>query len=241
MRIAICDDDKKFNEQICNMIKSYLRQNKISKCEISQYTSGLALLKGFTPDLFDFIFLDVKMPKMNGFDTAKMIREVDLGVDIVFVTHMTDDVQRGYDYNAKGYIYKRVGQEQIYERMDKLIKERLRMTERGFHLVKEKNGGTVLLPLSRILYFESSGHDISAVSESDSHVFIDTLTNLSKELATKGFVRINQSHLVNIDHVFCMIGNQVILKKGKDISIGRSYKKAFVEAYGKRANTKWNL
>ena len=241
MKIAICDDNKIFNEKLYTMLTDYIVRKNTGKCEISVYSSGVELVEGYSPCTFDVIFLDVEMPDLTGFETAKKIREVDLDTDIVFITYLKDEVQRGFDFNAKGYLYKEVTQAQIDERMDKLITERLRNSESAFYEVKLKKGGTVKLFLPRVLYFESYSHDIWAVSEHETHIFISSITNLASELVDKGFVRISQSYLVNIAHVFNVKGNQVTIKKGKDLTVGRVYKKALSDAMEKREANKWRI
>ncbi|MCL1883956.1 MAG: LytTR family DNA-binding domain-containing protein [Defluviitaleaceae bacterium] len=229
MRIAICDDDRKYNENLHGMLKDYLHRNKIDKCKIDKYNSGVDLLKEYRNGIFEIIFLDVEMPLFDGFETAKKIREMDLDIDIIFVTYLSDHVQRGYDYNAKGYLSKGVTQQQIDEIMDKLISERLRNKNNAYYRVKLKNGGSVMLSLQRVLYFESNSHTISAVFENETNVFIGSLINLEQALRDKGFIRVNQSYLVNIKHVFIVSGNKVTIKKGKDIKVGRKYKKSLID------------
>ena len=243
MRIAICDDIKDCNKHLNKLLKNYIKFNGIEDYEIKEYTSGQILLNEYTRDLFDFIFLDVQMDDLSGFDTAKQIRELhlDMDVDIIFVTNMKDDVQRGYDYNAKGYIYKVVTQEQIDTMMDKLIKERLIANKGGLYKIKVKNEGTIYLPLSKIMYFESQGHDITAQTEAEAHVFLGTISNLTKELEDKGFVQISQSCIVNIAYVFKEFENELVIKKGKDLTVSKPYKRALREAIKKRETTKWKL
>jgi len=239
MKIAICDDDKKCNDKLHAMLADYLVREKIDKYEISEYTSGVELLDEYSLGTFDIIFLDVEMPGLDGFETAMKIREADLDVDIVFVTYLKDEVQRGFDFNAKGYLYKSVTQEQIDERMNKLINERLRNNRNAFHKIKLKNSGTALLSLARVLYFESYGHDISAVLENETLIFLDSITNLASELEGHGFVRINKSYLVNINHVFNVSGNRVTIIKGADLAVGRAYKQTLTDALAKREAGKW--
>jgi len=241
MKIALCDDDKKCNQKLTDMLTDYMHHNEIKKYNIAEYTSSAKFLNEYTPNTFDIIFLDVQMPDFDGFDTAKKIREVDLDVDIVFITYLKDDVQRGFDYNAKGYLYKDVTQAQIDERMDKLIAERLRNAKNAFYQVKLKKGSTVLLSLPRVLYFESYSHDISAIMENETLIFIDTITNLTKALENRGFIRISQSYLVNIAHVFNVTSNQVTIIKGTDLTIGRTYKQALIDALAKREANKWKI
>jgi len=241
MKIAICDDDCKCNEKLEEMLSAYARSKEIKKYNIYKYKSGCSLVEEFRPGKFDFIFLDIEMPGTDGFSTAQRIRELDLDVDIVFITHLKDSVQRGFDYNAKGYLYKDVTQEDIDKRMDKLIDERLRSKKGGFMNVKLIKGGTVMLSLARILYFESKSHYISAVSETDTHIFIDSIGNLTGKLENTGFIRISQSYLVNVEHVFHVTGNKVTIKKGPEITIGRSYKHDLIKALNKKEKEKWQI
>jgi len=241
MKIAICDDNSECNEKLNKMLQNYMRSSDIEKYDIHVYTSGDSLINGFSPHKYDFIFLDVEMPGTDGFNTAKMIRELDLDVDIVFITNLKEGVQRGFDYNAKGYLYKDVTDDQISEKMDKLISERLRSNKDALMKIKLIKGGSVILSLSGIQYFESSSHQISAVSENETHVFIDTITNLTSKLESKGFIRVNQSNLVNIDYIFNITGSSVTIRKGGKITVGRAYKQAIDSAFRKREAEKWRI
>lgn len=238
MTVAVCDDNENHNEKLMCMLRDYSTRSVIGTIDIFDYLSGLELLERYHHGVFDMIFLDVEMPFLNGFDTARAIREIDLDVDIIFITHMESFVLKGYDYNAKGYLGKNIAQVEIDKLMDRLINERVRSAGM-FHNVKIKKGGDMLLHLSKVLYFESGGHDISAVLEKDVYTFNDTITNLAETLENVGFIRISQSHLVNMAHVFGTLGSKVIIKKGKDLNIGRKYRKNLDEAIKKMVINKW--
>jgi len=241
MNIAICDDNKNCIDLLSEFIKKFIRINNIEKSNISVYMTGDSLIKEFFPHKFNIIFLDIEMPGTDGFNTAKYIRTMDLNVDIIFITNLKDSIQRGYDFNAKGYIYKPITETQINELMIKLINERLRSNKDSFIKLKLIKGNNVLVSLSGIQYFESRSHQITAVSENETYQFIDTITNLTNKLENKGFIRVNQSNLVNIDYIFNISGNYVIIRKGEKITVGRSYKQAIDNALKKREADKWNF
>ena len=54
--------------------------------ECTSYTDPVKALKEFRPNYYDLILLDIKMPVLNGFELWKSIRELDKGVQIVFIT-----------------------------------------------------------------------------------------------------------------------------------------------------------
>lgn len=64
MRIAICDDDPLIIKELQQYIKQYFRKHHLSCPDILSFSNGDALLSGTTEK--DIIFLDVKMPDLNG-------------------------------------------------------------------------------------------------------------------------------------------------------------------------------
>ena len=239
MKIAICDDNSACTKRLHSVIAKYTKRRSIDACTVSEYNSGSDFLHSYDYGKYDIIFLDVKMPKIDGFDTAEKIREIDLDVDLLFVTNMRNDVQRGFDYNAKGYLYKDVEYEQVHEKLDRLINERLRKKQTAFRKIKQKNGGAVYLPLDRVLYFESQSHNITAVLQNEKYQFIDSITNLSDEL--KGFVRIGQSYLVNLNHIMHLYKNKAIMRNSVELTIGKMYKDAVNDAYRQMEAGRWNI
>ena len=231
MQIAVCDDVKDYNDKLDNLLASYIKRKDICKCEINKYTSGLALLKNYVPGKYNFIFLDVDMPVLDGFKTAEQIRKLDLKVDLIFVTNMHDQAQMGYNYNAKGYLYKEVNQKQIDILMDRLLNELGRRNDGGFYKIHLKfDDGIIYLPLYNVLYFESKNKDILATTTDDVFTFRGQLADVANDLKDKGFIRIHRSYLVNIEHVFKDFGNKLILKSSDELEISRKYKGAIENA-----------
>ena len=226
MRIAICDDVKEYNDKLNKLLNSYIKRRRIDNCKVMEYTSGLDLLEKYRPGKFNLIFLDVDMPDLSGFETAEQIRKQDLTVDIIFVTYMYDQTQMGYSYNAKGYLYKDINQEQIDTLMDRLMEELERREDIGFYKIRLKfDGVNMLLPLSDVLYFESKDKDILAVTEEDAFVFRGQLKNIAEDLKNKSFIRIHRSYLVNVEHIFAIFGNYLVLRSNKDekLPISKKY------------------
>lgn len=233
MNIAVCDDQKECNEKLKYMLKSYFRRKHIDICKITEYTSGIDLSKTYTSGMFDFIFLDVQMPGLNGDKTAEQIRHHDLGVDIVFVTNMRDQSLMGYNYNAKGFLFKEVTQEQIDLLMDRLLNEMNRREYLGVYPIKQKfDKGIVYLRLSNTFYFESRDKDIVAVTEKERFEFRGQLALVEANLSGKGFLRINRSLLVNTSHVFKNFGDNLLLNTGESLPIGKKYRASVRNAFG---------
>ena len=121
MKIAICDDQTECNAKLKDMLMDYFHRMKIGNCIINEYISGNRLLESYAPGMYDLIFLDIVMPEVTGDKTAEQIRKVDLDVDLVFVTNMSDQSLMGYNYHAKGFLIKEVEQRQVDLLMGRLI------------------------------------------------------------------------------------------------------------------------
>jgi len=104
MIIAICDDIKRYNTQLRELLINYAKRNQITDHTVTEYTCSQSLLSGYHHGRFDCIFLDADMPILDGFKTAKKIREADMDVSIVFVTNMESQMRMGYKYGAKGML-----------------------------------------------------------------------------------------------------------------------------------------
>jgi two-component system response regulator ChvI len=78
-RILVVDDD----EDVTYTIKRILENNGFV---VDSYTDPTLTLSNFKPGLYDLLLLDIKMPKINGFDLYQKIREIDSNVKICFLT-----------------------------------------------------------------------------------------------------------------------------------------------------------
>ena len=96
MRIAICEDNREHAEILEKMIRSWAEQEKTAVV-IEQYQSSEQFLFCMKDKpCYDLIFIDIQMPKINGFQLAKIIREEDRMIFLVFTTGEKRYVRKGY-------------------------------------------------------------------------------------------------------------------------------------------------
>ncbi len=72
MKIAVCDDEKVFRNEVIDLLNKYAEENNII-LDISEFDDGGKLVASKT--VFDMIFLDHQMNELSGLDTIKCIRE----------------------------------------------------------------------------------------------------------------------------------------------------------------------
>lgn len=201
-RIAICDDESFFAEELKELISGYMMEKGLV-FEIDTYSSGEALVKlGIEVVRYTAVFLDINMEKIDGIKAAEKIREVSREVFIVFVTAYVNYSLEGYRLDAVRYLLKSNAnfQSTVNECMNAIMEKlNYSVAKREFDF-KE---GTKEVSLERLLYIESNLHKLEFhIMEDDMKIYTmyETLNALEDRLAANDFVRIHQSYLVNIKY-----------------------------------------
>lgn len=238
IRIAICDDEKTFRENVKRYVKNYLSEKEISY-EIDTFSSGKEFLElGIEMIRYNIVFLDIKMDGIDGIVTAQKIRENSSEVYIVFVTAYIDYSLEGYKVNAERYLLKDNTnfEDSIYECMDTIFYKMNHVVLKKYFKFNECEKE---IPIDRILYIESKLHKLEFhVMEKQEVIYTlyGTLNKLEEEMSDLPFLRIHQSFLVNMKHIKCIACYKAILSNHQEIGIPkvryRDVKNSFVAYKG---------
>ena len=134
-KIAIVEDQEETRESLNRFVRQYAQEQGL-QVEISLITDGAEIAEHYTPG-FDIIFMDVEMPRLDGFGAAEAIRAVDADVVLVFVTNMAQYAIRGYEVDALDYVLKPVNYYQFCTKLSRAIQR-----------VQRRRGGQVMLQLA---------------------------------------------------------------------------------------------
>ena len=121
-KIAVCDDVEVERFVLKRQLMSYFRLTG-AKAEIREYVSGESLLADIEEGYIwpDLIFLDIYMGNLNGMDTARHLREMDVEAPIVFLTASPDYAVESYEVEAAGYLLKPAREQQTHAILQKLL------------------------------------------------------------------------------------------------------------------------
>lgn len=225
IHIAIVEDEKRYQEQLHQYILRY-EQEYGEKAEICFFTDGDEILDHYAA-VYDIIFMDIQMKRLNGMDTARKIRALDETVILIFITNMAQYAIQGYEVNALNYILKPISYFPFSQELQKAVNRLKKKSEDYITVMQDQ--GLLKLHVNQVSYVESQGHNLTVHSDKGDYTFRGTMKEMEEKLKALGFVRCNSGYLVSLRYVEAVKQNTVTVA-GDELPISRSRKKAFMEA-----------
>ena len=225
MRIAIVDHDREHAARIETYLQAYSAEH-LHTFQVSRYDSGEAFQGEFQRQ-FDLILLDISLPGMDGIQAARILREKDTDVAILFITHLAQYAICGYKVDATDFLLKPVSFDAFCQSIHRVI-TRIQKQNKQYLLVSDRNG-TRRLAVDEIYYIESRGHNLIYHTAQGGYVFKGTISEAEQQLAAHHFFRCNKGYLVSLRHVEG-IRNGCALVQGTELLISRPRKSGFLKA-----------
>lgn len=200
----IIDDEPLARNLIREYLESFTDIETLQEC--NDGFEGIKALNQYKPDL---IFLDIQMPKINGFE---MLELYDEPVSVIFSTAFDQYAMKAFENNAIDYLLKPYSKERFDKAVNKWLQSRPavpliptneevypdsilnRIVVRNQHEIK-------ILPLSIIHYFEAYGDYIKIHTKEGMFLKKMTMSRLENKLPSGSFVRIHRSYIVNLTEI----------------------------------------
>ncbi len=226
MKIAICDDEKKFLDMLKGMISSCY--SDVDSLSINEYGSGEELLQEFKPGKFDVIILDIEMKALTGLDVAKIVRETDKAVIIAFLTSHQEFAIEGYEVSAFRYMLKSQP-ESMFRRQLQSIYDEYHQTHITYPV--QVSGGVLNLTINDIMYFEVFGRTIVLHTKSGKHQYNGRLAEIEKDERLVCFIKPHKSYYVNMANIQKLEAANIIMKNGDNIPLSRNFRQTVTDKY----------
>jgi two-component system response regulator CpxR len=155
-RILIIDDD----EELCELVSEYLT---VEGFNVESVNDGEAGLRRALEDDFDMVILDVMLPKMNGFDVLRALRQ-DSKLPVIMLTARGDDMERivGLEIGADDYLPKPFNPRELAARLRAILRRSvLPETDSGNEVIDVD--GVRISPASRSASLEGSELSLTSV------------------------------------------------------------------------------
>ena len=148
----------------------------------------------------DAVFLDIRMPGLDGVELARVLRRFARPPAIIFVTAYDDGAVDAFDLGATDYVRKPVRAERLAESLRRVAGVRTAPpAKREDELIPvELAGTTKMLPRSAVRWVEAQGDYARLHTADASHLVRVSLATLAERWADAGFVRIHRSYLVQL-------------------------------------------
>ena len=222
--IAICDDDNLIIEQIADCLHKAFSQHN-AEVIIDYYNSGDKLLLSIDNTKYDIILLDINMEPMDEFGVAGLIAVKDKNAKIVFVTSHEEVVYDSFDYRPFYFIRKSLYSSYVERMVNKFFKIISHETD----VLVENHNSIIKVNSSDIEYAESEDHYITIYTHDGDYVLRKKLSDFEQEMSGFNMARAHKKYVINYQYVRKVdyVAGEVIMKDGKKLKLGRSYKDTF--------------
>ncbi len=224
-RACIVEDDENARELLTKYLGTYGAERN-AKFDATVFSDPLDFLESFRGN-FDFIFLDIELPHLNGMEVARRIRKEDRDTIVIFVTNMAQYAVKGYEVDALDFIVKPVQYPAFALKLDRAV-ERFKAT-RDKEIWITEGVGKRRLRTSQIKYVEVIHHNVIYHTTMGNFKTYDQLKNISNVLADFSFALCNRCFLVNLRYVTAIKEFSVTVG-GEILQISRNKKKSFLNS-----------
>lgn len=233
IRIAICDDEPIFIEQIKSMLKSTLSKAHISYLTDS-FTSGESLCEKLKGGFFyDLAFLDICMNGMNGIEVGTRLRnyfKIKKTI-IIYISSYDNRAKEVFCLDTFRFLSKPIDPE-LFKRDLLSAYKRLNEIKDDFFCFKDIEKGQCNIPIEEIIYLEiSRGHKINVITKDSWYIFYGKLTDVSEKLESQGFLLIHHSILINYNHIRQISYEKVLMSNEVNLAISGPKRKEIRARY----------
>ena len=206
----IIDDETLARELISGFISRHKNVEVISEC-----SNGFEAIKQINEKNPDLIFLDIQMPKINGFEMLELLENPPV---IIFTTAYDQYALKAFEVNAVDYLLKPFSQERFDEALDKaylnlenkslqdsklndLIKRNDQKKDFLERIVAKDGQNISIIPLENIRWLESQDDYVMIHTPQKKILKQKTMKYFEEHLNPKEFIRIHRSFIVSLKEI----------------------------------------
>jgi len=233
IRTVIVDDEDLARQMLREFLSAHTEIEIVAEC-----ANGFEAVKTVTELKPDLLFLDIQMPKLDGFEVLELIGTE---MAIVFVTAYDEYAIRAFDIHAVDYLLKPFGAERFETALQR-VKQRLggklptptelsssaRPPAQYAERLVVRDGTRVhIIPAAKLDYAEAQDDYVGLCTEGKKHLKQQTISSLELALDPAQFIRIHRSYIVNLERVtkiepYSKDNHVVVLASGTQLPVSRS-------------------
>jgi two-component system LytT family response regulator len=230
---VIVDDEELARGLVREMLKAYPDVRVLAECG-----NGFEAVKAVADLKPDLLFLDIQMPKLDGFEVLELVGR---DIAVIFTTAYDTYAMRAFDAHAVDYLLKPFSPERFKMALDR-AKQRLgektpdpvelaaaaRPPEQYLQRIVVKDGPAVhVIPVEKLDYVEAQDDYVALKSDKKTYLKQQTISSLETMLDPAVFIRIHRSHIVNVERVakieaYTKDSKIAVLRDGAQLPVSRA-------------------
>jgi len=232
-RAVIVDDEELARRVLRELLGAYEDVEIVAEC-----ANGFEAVKSISDLKPDLLFLDVQMPKLDGFEVLELTAT---GPAVILVTAYDQYALRAFEAHAVDYLLKPFGADRLKVSLERAM-QRLggkalpaselataaRPPAQYLERIVVKDGSCVhIIPASKLDYAEAQDDYVALCAEGKKHLKQQTIASLERALDPSRFVRIHRSYILNLDRLgkiepYRKDTHVVVLTTGVQLPVSRS-------------------
>lgn len=199
LRAIVVDDEALARDELKFLLGQCKGVHVVGEAELA--VEAEALCDEARPEI---AFIDLRMPGLNGFALASILRKKHPDLDIVIVSAHDDGAIRGFDAQVSDYLLKPVRLERLRKALERLSNSRALPAPNSGRLERfavRRRNSYVVVEVRDVVYFEARGELVWAVTETDRFAIDRTLTTLAAQLDNGVFFQSHRSCIVRLDRI----------------------------------------
>lgn len=200
MKAIIIDDEPLGRSIIKEYLQGYPGITVAEEC--NDGFEGIKAIQQHQPDL---IFLDIQMPKINGFEMLELIDNPPL---VIFTTAFEEYAIKAFDAHAADYLLKPFSKERFDKAIQKMLLQKNNTAEAvvtsalqtptvSNRIVVKDNGKIKIIPLAQVQYIEAADDYVKIHTAEGNFLKKKTMQYFEDSLPQQEFIRIHRSYIVN--------------------------------------------
>jgi two-component system LytT family response regulator len=238
-KVLIIDDEKRTRDLIAKMIETF----GFDLTVISEGETMDTAIKAIQKHQPDILFIDIQMPDGTGFDVLKQLENISF--EVIFITAHEEFAIQAIKFSALDYLLKPVDPLELKEAVEKAIKavntkkidtqidalQNNILPNQKKRLVLKTHESVFIVELHDIIRCEADKNYTSFILNGGKKIVVSkTLKDYETLLVGHNFMRVQQSHLINIDFIERYDkanGGFVIMKDGSEVPLSSAKREAF--------------
>ncbi len=231
---AVIVDDEELARQL---LREYLWESGAVEV-VAECANGFDAVKAIGELKPDLVFLDVQMPKLDGFEVLELI---DPPPAVIFVTAYDQYAMRAFDAHAVDYLLKPFHLDRFQKALERArarlgaprpsaaeLTAAARPPGVALERMVVKDGAKVhIIPVDKLDYVEAQDDYVALHSEKKNYLKQQTIASVEGQLDPKRFVRIHRSYVVNLERIariepYTKDSRVAVLVDGTQLPVSRS-------------------